>query len=271
MEWKPPTSQSRTRAVLFLVALASATSASGGVIVSVCVQGVGPFDFLVDTGADTTVVHPDVARRVGLRPTARVELVTLAGTRTVPQATAALALDGTPLGTFEVLIHDLAAVRAHDAHVMGILGRGALAATPFTIDHVHGRVTLGAVPTAGAIRYEDLAGRPMVEARLRCGGRPVRLALDSGANGLVLFEGERPLRLLTPGRVAADTSGGRTWLRAGRLESLCVGNARLRDLPVAVQDRRPNDGRAEDGLLPTRLFARVHFDPRAKTVTLEPW
>ena len=72
-------------------------------------------------------------------------------------------------------------------------------------------------------------------------------------------------------RTTAHTNAGITHLRAGRLESLCAGPARLRDLTVAIQERAAGDARPEDGLLPTRLFARVHFDPRAKTVALEPW
>jgi hypothetical protein len=284
MVWAAPTSQSRTRAALALsclLGLGAPAAAdvleiryregqAGAVIVPVSVQGLGPFDFLLDTGADTTVVHPDVAALARLRPTARIALVTLAGTRLVPQAISDVSLAGAPLGRLDVLIHDLPAARAQDRGVRGILGRDAFRTTPVMIDHVRRQLTVGGPPLAGALPYEDIDGRPVVQAHLRCGGPPLRLALDSGASGLVLFERAPPLPLVTDGRLEAWTNAGRTSVRAARLEALCVGQARLRDLRVAVLDG-PAGPRAEDGLLPTRLFARVHFDPRAKTVTLEPW
>jgi hypothetical protein len=283
MARNPPTSQSRTRAALALMCLFGlATPAAadaleiryregraGAVIVPVRVQGLGPFDFLLDTGADTTVVHPDLAARAGLTPTARIELVTVAGSRLVPQAPGEVSLEGRPLGRLDVLIHDLPATRAQDPTVLGILGRDAFHATPFAIDHVRRQVVLGGPPAAGGVPYEEVGGRPVVWAHLRCGGPPLRLALDSGASGLILFAGARPLPLVTDGRRAAQTNAGTAWVRAARLESLCVGRARLGELRVAVLDTSAGP-RGEDGLLPTSLFARVHFDPRAKTVKLDP-
>jgi hypothetical protein len=285
MERIPPTSQSRTRAALALGALLAGSAGVAAdareftrsaprarpVIVPVRVQGVGPFPFLLDTGADTTVVHTDLARRLRLTPTARIELVTVAGARFVPQGHADLAIGETAVGRLDVLIHDLAAARAHDGRIAGILGRNALGSAPFTIDHERGRLVLGTSAPRGAVRYDDRDGRPVIDARLRCGGPPLRLALDSGLNGLILFERARAWPVVTSGGVAALTNAGTAWLRTGRVESLCVGRARLLDLPVAVQGGAGADGRPEDGLLPTGLFARVHVDPRAKTVTLEPW
>lgn len=283
MEWNRPTSQSRTRAAQALWCLAALSVPAGAdtleiryreghagrVIVPVHVQGLGPFEFLLDTGADATVVHPDLAAAAGLVPTARIELVTVAGTTLVPQAAANVSLAGLPLGRLDLLIHGLPAARMHDPALMGILGRDAFRASPFAIDHLRQRITLGGPPPAGAIPYEEIDGRPVVQAQLRCTGPPLRLALDSGASGLILFEGPRPLPLVTGGRMAARTNAGATSVRTGRLEALCVGRARLGDLPVAVMDR-PAPARGEDGLLPTRLFARIHFDPRLKTVKLEP-
>ena len=283
MEWNRPTSQSRPRAAQALWCVLALSvpvrgdtlefryreGHAGAVIVPVHVQGVGPFDFLLDTGADTTVVHPDLATRARLVPTARIELITVAGTMLVPQAAADVSLAGLSLGRLDLLIHGLLAARAHDPAVMGILGRDALRATPFAIDHQRRRITLGGPPPADAMPYEESDGRPVVQAHLRCTGPPLRLALDSGASGLILFEAADPLPIVTDGGVRAETNAGTTWLRTGRLEALCVGRARLSGLPVAVLDR-PAPARGEDGLLPTRLFARIHFDPRLKTVKLEP-
>lgn len=281
-----PTPQSKTRALLALYVvcgLATIVNAETtqvdyregwgfAVIVPVRIHDIGRFEFILDTGTDVTVVRDDLARRLGLVATSRVELVTVAGARLVAQARlSGLQLGSVRLGPMDVLIHDMAAVRAADPALAGILGRNALAEVRLTIDHAHRRILLGAPPAGRAIAYEDVDGRAVVGARLGCAGETFRLALDSGAARLLLFEGARPLPVVTPGRVRAQTNTGAAILREGRLDALCVGPARLGDVPVAVEDRGRSGARREDGLLPTRLFARVHLDPRRREVRLEPW
>src|SRR5215212_11871208 len=55
-------------------------------VVPVYLEGRGPFDFLLDTGTNSTIVTPEVAARLGLRPTDRVTLVTVAGESSLPRA-----------------------------------------------------------------------------------------------------------------------------------------------------------------------------------------
>jgi predicted aspartyl protease len=281
MAQKQPTAQSRTRALAAWCFFAAAPVGAAeidfreawgyGIVVDVHVQGVGPLAFLLDTGSESTVVRPEVAIRLGLRPFARIELVTVAGRRHVPQARlASLGLAGVPLGPLDVLIHALPAVRAGGQPIDGLLGRDALRDVSFTIDYVRRRLVLGRDLAGDGLPYQEIDGRPVVEARLRCHGDPVRMTVDSGVGGVVLFERSRPLPIRTTERVTALTNTGATSLRGGRLEALCLGRARLLDVPVAVQAEAAAD-RREDGLLPTRLFARVHFDAQRRTVRLEPW
>jgi len=281
-----PTSQSRTRTLLALClgwglgAPASAETTEFeyreawgyAVVVPVQIHDVGRFEFVLDTGTDVTVVRDDLARRLGLVPTSRVELVTVAGQRLVAQARlSGLQLGTVRLGPMDVLIHEMAAARAAEPRLAGILGRNALAEVSLTIDHARRRVVLGGPPVGSSVAHEDVDGRPVIDARLGCAGETFRLALDSGAARLLLFGGARPLPVVTRAEVRAQTHSGTAMLRAGRLDTLCVGPARLRDVPVAVDDRRVAGPRREDGLLPTRLFARVHLDPRRRQVRLEPW
>ena len=279
-----PRPQSRTHALAALCFASAALPAAGseipfrevwgyGVVVPVSIQGLGPFDFFLDTGADVTVVREDLAGRVGLVATDRVAVSSIGGRRLVAQASVgALALGPIALGPMDVLVHDMRAARADDARLVGILGRNALRGVSFTIDHARRRVIVAAAPGAdGQVAPVQVGGRPVIDAHLRCAGEPLRLALDSGIGGIVLFEGERPLPLTLPDRVTARTNLGDAALRAGRLEALCVGPARLVDVPVAVQAHAAAGAPPEDGLLPTRLFARVHFDARRNEVRIEPW
>src|SRR5579872_6673730 len=50
------------------------------VVDDVFLNGQGPFRFLVDTGAQTNQIEAPIARKLGLAPTFRVEMVTAAGT-----------------------------------------------------------------------------------------------------------------------------------------------------------------------------------------------
>jgi len=277
------TTQSRTRALALLcLAWAPAVGAAEipyreawgyAVVVPVHVQDLGPFDFLLATGTDVTVVHQDLARRIGLVPTSRVEVKSVVGSRLVPQASVtALSVGPVPLGPMDALLHDMSAARGEDGLLRGILGQNALHGVSFTIDNVRRRVIVGeAAAEVDAVAGTDGEGRPTIEARLGCAGEPLRLTLDSGVEGIILFEGAKRLPIGFPGRVTARTNLGTAALRAGRLEALCVGPARLVDVPVAVQEREAVGAPRTDGLLPTRLFARVHFDAQRKEVRVEPW
>jgi hypothetical protein len=48
------------------------------VVIPVTVNGRGPFDFMVDTGSQVTVVDPSLAQELGLKPQGTVGLVSTA-------------------------------------------------------------------------------------------------------------------------------------------------------------------------------------------------
>jgi predicted aspartyl protease len=54
--------------------------AHGGIVVSVRIGNAGPFDFILDTGASSSIVSADLARQIGAPIVARGEVVTSAGT-----------------------------------------------------------------------------------------------------------------------------------------------------------------------------------------------
>ena len=280
-----PTSKSRALAAAVLCLLhAEVTLAAPGpleiryreawgyaVVVPVRIQGVGPVDFLLDTGTDVTVVRSDLARRLGLVPTARLSVASVAGERDLPRATLdPIELGGRALGPLDVVVHDMTAAVAADSRLAGILGQNALRNLAFTLDHQRRRVILDAPPLAGRA-FPQGEGRPTLDAHLGCSGPRVRLTLDSGIGGLLLFEGATRLPLEPIGWTTATTNLGRIALRSGRLGALCIGDTRLHDVAVAVQPRREGATPPEDGLLPTRAFARVHFDGPRRQVRLEPW
>jgi hypothetical protein len=67
----------------------------------------------------------------------------------------------------------------------------------------------------------------------------------------------------------ATNAGHATW-PLGRLSSLCIAGHRTEALRVVLRPASLPE-RAEDGLLPSRLFARVRVGIGAEVVGLDHW
>jgi predicted aspartyl protease len=239
------------------------------VVLPVSVVGGGVHEFLLDTGTTSTLLDPALAEELGLVATSRVNLVTPAGQREVGVAYADLRVGGTALAGVEVLIAELPAVRSDEPRVRGLLGQSALSRLEYTIDHARRRLVVHA--GRGAVGNAGEWTRPSLEARLGCGPSSARLVIDSGVAMPVLFDqGRRALDVELGGSVRAATNAGDAVWREGRVESLCVAGGRSGPLNVVVrpQASRP---REEDGLLPSRFFARVRLGLAGAVVRVDHW
>src|SRR5579864_6118669 len=54
-------------------------------VVGVSINDRGPFDFLVDTGTNTTLIDPELAKELGLTPKDNLQLASLASATNVPR------------------------------------------------------------------------------------------------------------------------------------------------------------------------------------------
>ena len=239
------------------------------VVVPVTVGGAGVHEFLLDTGTTSTLLDPALAAELGIAETSRVDLVTPAGQREVGVAHADLRVGGTALAGVEVLITELPAVRSDEPRVRGLLGQSALSRLEYTIDHARRRLVVHAghdgVGNAGEWT------RPSLDAHVGCGRSSARLVIDSGVAMPVLFEqGGRALDVELGGSVRAATNAGDAVWREGRVQSLCVAGGRSGPVNVVVrpQASRP---RGEDGLLPSRFFARVRLGLAGAVVSVDHW
>jgi hypothetical protein len=143
----------------------------------------------------------------------------------------------------EVVVAELPAIRSDEPRVRGILGQSALSRLEYTIDHARRRLIVHRpaaaraeeMPEPGALQAQPVAApRPLVEARLDCGGASVRLVLDSGVEAPVLFEGG-------PGR-CASWFGRRRRPRAPR-----TGCCRAASSPACGSARRGRCSRSIPG------------------------
>jgi predicted aspartyl protease len=252
------------------------------ILVPVVIEGAGPFDFLLDTGASTSFIHAEFARQLGLRPVDRVEVVSVTGTQILPRSFASrVAVGHAAAGDVEVLWSDLSHLRTLAPQARGVLGQNFLSHFDYVLDYRRGRVEFEPEcvprpePRGQQFAFELREGRMVVELPvLGAAERTLRFVLDAGATHAVLFGGAAR-RFARPAAADEPLSGaqlttdfGSQRARVGRVDGLLVGGTRI-SLPVALLPALASGaGRTEDGLLPLGLFSSVYVNNREACVVL---
>jgi predicted aspartyl protease len=243
----------------------------------------GPFDFVLDTGTNTTVVDPSVARQLSLTAIDRIQLNTMSGVQTLTRsALHTLSAGPAHAENVEVLVQGLAEFRQLDSHIQGVVGQNFLAHFNYLLDYKKRSLRIEAAQEVRdgldgeQIPMERRENMMIVTSEAKWFGRAkLRLLLDSGANVVVLTRmPSQALDRSMQQNWLEVTASGETGMQMGRVHSLLVGLQQLHDLPVALPASRASDAeRVEDGLLPTSLFRTlyvnnsegfVEFNPRVK-------
>lgn len=249
-------------------------------IIPVYLNDQGPFDFLLDTGTTSTILTPELAARLELRPVDRVTLITVGGARDVPRGLLhKLAVGPAVSADVEALVSGLEQVRKLDPRVHGVLGQNFFERFNYTLDYdrrtVEFRGVGGAPPSGERVPFDVDEGKLIVGTSSGSASpRALRLVLDAAATDLVIFDDPGgSIALSLPARSAGLllTEAGSGEARLARLRSLRVGDSRLEDVPVALLPKPTGRGaRAEDGLLPTSLFSAIYFDHGDRYVIFNP-
>ncbi|HEY4379142.1 MAG TPA: retropepsin-like aspartic protease [Acidobacteriaceae bacterium] len=233
--------------------------------------------FLLDTGADRTIVDTAVAKRLSLTALEPVEQLTVTGNDRVNVGTLAkLAVGGVQVDGLPVLEEDLSGMRRMDRRIVGILGQDFLSRFNYLLDYRAKRLR---IEESGDLR-EALEGeavpldradrRMMVAAEAEARGQAkLRLLLDSGATSVVLM-GQRVSTalhcpMLQPRTVMSTAGAAAT--RMGRVD-LTVAAQAFRDVAVALVET-PVEG-IGDGLLPMALFDAVYVNNAQGYVVVNP-
>jgi len=210
-------------------------------------NGSGPFRMLLDTGNATSIVRPELARRLHLQPAFAVDQVTATGARRVPVAI----LDEVRAGavtdrSLEAIIGDV-----FQSGVDGVLGESWLVRHDYLLDYRARRFVLDGPPPAAGVRLplHSTDGRPVVDAFID--RRPTELVIDSGASTLVLY-GQRPGAM-----VQLVSNGGSATARKSPVRFSLPGERERTVDAVSIDLSGPGPG-----LLPAAAFASVFVSNR---------
>lgn len=244
------------------------------VSIPIHISGKGPWNFIVDTGSQRTVISRDLAERLALPTRRSVTIVSMAGrseTRTVavPQ-----------LGYGDATINDIEApvLEANHLGAAGLLGLDSLHAKRLLLNFRTGRMEIG----SSRPKWRD-PNAIIVEARRRKGqlillhsdanGLKVNIILDTGTH---LSVGNLALRdkLIRKKRAPLMTSvsllsvtGETLTGQLGRIGRIRMGPIGLTDLPVMFADAQPfRELGLQDkptlllGIQALKMFDRVAID-----------
>ena len=167
-----------------LLACPTTVDRIGRIIVPVMIDGTGPYRFLVDTGANHSMISPALAARLGLHPhRGALEKVTgITGTQQLPW----IPIAELQVGSFQIanLRIPITASPVMDG-LDGILGLAGLPAERIAVDFRHNVVWIGRSNGGGAWGYLAIPARRTAGGLLRVDARigsvPVVAVIDTGS------------------------------------------------------------------------------------------
>jgi hypothetical protein len=261
------------------------------IVIPVRINQEGPFDFVVDTGSQVTMIDPALASQLQLRLRGSVGLISATGFSHGSIADLdTLEADSQTLEKPVAFVQDLGAIRAVDGRIWGVLGENFLSHFDMMIDYAHKLLCLD--PTTAMrdrVRGERIPlmrphpenefpfmERLVIATHLSgAGTRPIFLQVDSGSDGPLLYarSDEKALPLLNH---ATPRQGNLTQAQKAFAvlppQELRIGKRTMSDVrfvtPVSVAKNIPRP--EEDGLLPTLLFQRVFICGADHYVVFDP-
>jgi hypothetical protein len=249
------------------------------IVVQTMVNGVGPFSFLLDTGATHTVIDPDLARQLQLPIIGEASLTTVSDVH----QDHLVRLKAVRVGDSEVselgaVIDKLDQVRLKAPGIRGVLGEDYLSNFDFLIDYKERVLRFSEdVPAGDRCRFETMGryhGEPttnrlLVDAEfMDASTGKAQLQLDTEAKILEIFPARSGSVSSQPWAGSMAFSSGRNGTAIHAHSSIKIGTTVVNDLDV-VKSRR---GVAFDavGLLPASIFHRIYISHSGGFVVLNP-
>lgn len=250
----------------------------------------GPYEFMVDTGSQLTIVDPVLAADLRLKPQGSIGILAVSTHVGAGLAVAeTLEVASHVTANLPMAVSSLEQIRSENPRVRGILGENFLAHFDILIDYSRRTLCLD----DGTRMREELVGeRSPLEARggkganfpftqpyliaihvAGCSSAKTVVELDSGASvPLVWNDGGHMRSWNGSGQVMLGKGVGSN---AQRLKTLApvdvkIGSSWLRQLVVVAPVGGSVDNRGQDGLLPTALFHSVFLSYAEHFAMLDP-
>jgi predicted aspartyl protease len=219
------------------------------ILLPVHVNERGPFDFILDTGAGTSLLTPELAKQLDVKIVGSKEGQSAGGKVAVSLAKAAsLAVGDARIDNVDLGIVDLAHVgKTIGAKIDGDLGYNFLKYFRVTINYrdceirfddpkrveSFGRSAKAEVP----IRLASTA-KPLLLIDVHLNGRgPFQFAIDTGTSTTAITpQLANELGILSSPIGPGTTAGAQVNVRAGNIESFQLGGAKIDNMTVVVAD-----------------------------------
>ena len=261
------------------------------IIVAVYLNHSGPYNFLLDTGTQITLIDPSLATDLHLSTQGSAEV---AGVGFHSAATFAQ-LDLVEVGkravtNQKVLMYDLQHLEAAHQAVRGILGEDFLEHFDMLIDNAHSLLCLddsdrmradlkgphiALQRLAQGANSSSLPEMLIISAHLSDGMRPVRLKLDSGTDTSFLYNTSEYMALAQPrgaSFLGRGAGGAQRTFAALPPQDIRVGSVQFSRVPFVTFAGTRKDSRAVDfdGLLSLSQFRRIFICHSDHYAVLEP-
>jgi predicted aspartyl protease len=218
------------------------------ILLPVMVNGEGPFDFILDTGAGTSLLSTELGKQLDLAVISSKEGQTAAGKVSVSLAKVrSLAVGDAKLADVDVGIVDLSQIgQAVSAKIDGDLGYNFLKHFRISIDYRRCEIRFedpvrrdyigGSARTEIPMRLANPA-KPLILVDVHVNGRgPFQFAVDTGTSTTAITAELAEQLGLASAPIGGTTGGGQIAMTAGTLDSFMVGGARADKMAVVVGD-----------------------------------
>jgi len=250
--------------------------------IPITIRGEGPFRFMVDTGAEATVVSSALANQLQLNDRETATLVAMASERQVETTS----VPQVSFGNREFSVASAAILEsANIGGADGILGLDSLQGQRVLFDFENSQLAVADADELGGNRGFDIVVRArqrrgqLIVQRADIDGVTVAVIIDTGAQGSVgNMALQRRLRRARPDVDATmtDVNGVEITGNSKRARSLQMGRASITNFPIAFTDS-PSFAALdlEDrpamvlGMSELRLFKRVAIDFETRRVLLD--
>jgi predicted aspartyl protease len=244
--------------------------------VPISIDGKGPFEFLIDTGAERTVISTELAQQLALAEGSRARLHSMSGVGDVQT----VVIPKLQVSRRSVSGIHAPALRAADIGASGMLGIDSLKSQRVVFDFERQKMTVtpsrvrepSADPSEIVVRARSRFGR-LVLVDASFDGEKLLVVLDTGSEVSVGNEALRK-KLAGRGKIGAmvpielvSVTGGTIQADYTRAKQVRVGGVLINDLPIAFAEVHPfrqlgltNRPALLLGMDALRLFSRVSVD-----------